>query len=116
MNSLRVQVIEVPSQQHGRDDGNWPRDLLPWADPYIASLLGKLEYHSQAVADYPIGRSEITLYELAADEWLGDDWIDSSDEEDSEVENFQDEIPKMRPIYGGFPLLDDLDDEHPLGL
>ena len=114
MNSLRVQVIEVPTNPHGRDDGSWPRDLLPWADPYIASLLGKLEHHSQAVADYPIGRSEITLYELAADEWLGDDWIENTDDGESEI--LDEELPKMRPVFGGFPLLDDLDDEPTLDL
>ncbi|MFO0884221.1 MAG: hypothetical protein U0894_08545 [Pirellulales bacterium] len=100
---------------HGRDDGSWPRDLLPRADPYIASLLGKLGAPpSQAVADYPNGRSEITLYELAADERLGDDWIENTDDGESEI--LDEELPKMRPVFGGFPLLDDLDDEPTLDL
>lgn len=114
MKNLRVQVIEVPTQGQGREDGNWPRDLLPWADPYIASLLGKLEKHSQGASDCPYSREDIKLYELAAQEWLGTDWNDAS----SETANIDDEttIAEMRPVFGGFPLLNDLDNDHPFGL
>lgn len=34
---LRVQVVEVT------EDGAFAQDLLPWADPYIASLMDSLE-------------------------------------------------------------------------
>ena len=44
---IRCHVIEVPTQ----DDwlarrGGGPRELLPWADPYIAALMNKLEGNS----------------------------------------------------------------------
>ena len=41
--TIRCQVLEVPDLDDTtpRDEGTWPRDLLPWADPYIARLLCK---------------------------------------------------------------------------
>ncbi len=108
MKNLRVQVIEVPTQDGSRSEGSWPRDLLPWADPYVASLLGKLE-NQQGGFEGHSDQQGITMFELAAKEWLGPEWRESQ-EAFHEGYDWQPEN-KMKPIYGGFPLLNDLDDD-----
>lgn len=51
----RCDVVEVPtgnflgSEYLGGDSGEGPRDLLPWADPYIAAILTK--HRLQAALD-----------------------------------------------------------------
>ena len=35
----RCQVVEVPAEQQGSSARFESRDLLPWADPYIARLM-----------------------------------------------------------------------------
>lgn len=106
MRSARIhcQVLEVPDLDDvtPRSEGTWPRDLLPWADPYIASLMWKLE--RQRGETERLLDDDFTLYEYAAEQWLGDDW---------RKEEAQDEWPDLTvrteypPIYGGFPLLED---------
>ncbi len=104
---IRCQVLEVPARDDWRPRADHPRDLLPWADPYIASLMNRLEDR------YNVG-------EPAADDlsdpfapdgelWLpaaGDDW------EDAFVPRSIDALrQRWHPaVYGGFPLLDDLQD------
>ena len=38
-NNIRCTVVEIPETSQGGPDDAPPRDLLPWADPYIARLL-----------------------------------------------------------------------------
>ena len=96
--SIRCQVLEIPAVDDidPRDEGTWPRDLLPWADPYIAALMMKL--HRQRGETERLLDDELTLYQFAAEQWQeeGDtNWPDLSARQD------------FPPIYGGFPLLDD---------
>ena len=98
--SIRCQVLEVPTLDDTtpRDEGTWPHDLLPWADPYIASLMMKLHrQHGATELD-----DDFTLDQLAAEQWLEEGWTETdADWPDLAA---REEYP---PIYGGFPLLDD---------
>ena len=41
---VRCLVLDTPAGEGSRPRGqDWPRDLLPWADPYIATLMDRLE-------------------------------------------------------------------------
>jgi hypothetical protein len=109
---------------------DWPRDLLPWADPYIAVLMLRLEERydwSGASADHP-------LADDAPSHWPGSvphdrDWQDVSwqDEEADAADApatannppcSDAQAPgrhlwrrcNMPPVFGGFPLLDDVTD------
>jgi hypothetical protein len=101
--TIRSQVLEVPDLDDTtpRDEGTWPRDLLPWADPYIASLMMKLQ--RQHGATERLLDDDFTLYELASEQWLGDEYRGETDAQWPGLDP-RDEYP---PIYGGFPLLDD---------
>lgn len=47
----RCDVVELPSATYAAGEaGEGPRDLLPWADPYIAALLTKRRLQA-ALAD-----------------------------------------------------------------
>lgn len=95
----QLQVVETAAE----GDAFFPaRELLPWADPYIASLMGRLEGVNDS--------------EQADETWDFD--YEPLDEE--EEENLTDELtpdaddwhldrdPAYPPIYGGWPLLNDL--------
>lgn len=41
MRTTKCTVVEIPASSQGGPDDAPPRDLLPWADPYIALLLSK---------------------------------------------------------------------------
>ena len=94
MTKYHVQVLETDA-----DDSFGPaRELLPWADPYIASLMGRLEQHEHGHDDEtwdfdyePEGteEEEVERNELPED----DDWH-------LDRESFP-------PVYGGWPLLND---------
>lgn len=106
---IHCQVVDTTDLDHlaPRDEGQWPRDLLPWADPYVASLMLKLHRHrgeTEGLLD-----DEFAQYQFAADQWLGDDW--KTAELDSPASLRIDLSPRNEypPIYGGFPLLEDLD-------
>jgi hypothetical protein len=98
----RVQVVETAAEG---EDFFPARELLPWADPYIASLMGRLEGQNDAEqAD-----------ELADPTWDFD--YEPLDEEDEEA--LSDDLtpeddwhldgePAYPPTYGGWPLLNDL--------
>jgi hypothetical protein len=97
--ALRCHVPEVPAVDDldPRDEGTWPRDLLPWADPYIAALMLKLQ--RQRGETERLLDDDVTLYHLAVEHWQGDE-----EEEQWPDLTARQEFP---PIYGGFPLLDD---------
>ena len=101
--TIRCQVLEVPDLDDTtpRDEGTWPRDLLPWADPYIASLMMKL--HRQRGETERLLDDDMTLYQIAAEQWQGEDGTEDMDSTWFGLEA-RNEYP---PIYGGFPLLDD---------
>jgi hypothetical protein len=129
---IRCQVLEVD----GREDwmpsgGELPRELLPWADPYIARLIRRLEsrYNVDDEADLsdPFAADDVPWTSTAAVAWEGDEewnrgeWSDGFDERDNDdawdTDVFmppRNEIPRYRwqpPVYGGFPLLDDLTED-----
>ena len=41
--NLHFQLVEVPVSRGRHDSNARPKDLLPWADPYIAGLVHKLK-------------------------------------------------------------------------
>lgn len=107
---IRCQVLEVDrdddwSPQTWSAQRSSPRDLLPWADPYIASLIHRLEqrYDSDEAAEDlcdPFAADDAPFCPAGFD----DDWRDDA---------FMPPplgISRHRwhpPVYGGFPLLDD---------
>ena len=113
------QVVETPVEaaHHGRwmpARAEWPRDLLPWADPYIAVLMQRLEQRYEwafvaddfSAADSPSGAEEGPP-DSADDAWLYELWQD-----DAFMPGWQAwRRPMFPPMYGGFPLLDDLTDD-----
>ena len=128
---IRCQVLEVD----GRDDwmprgGDMPRELLPWADPYIARLIRRLEsrYNLDDEADLsdPFAADDVPWTSTAVnawendEEWGSDEWSDGfeADGDAWEKDAFmppRSEMPRYRwqpPVYGGFPLLDDLGEDH----
>jgi hypothetical protein len=95
-----VQVLETAAE----GEAFFPaRELLPWADPYIASLMGQLEWNETQNAD---------------DTWVENEWADEP--EPGDETGFGNELtpepndwhldrePAMPPVYGGWPLLNDL--------
>lgn len=113
MNSprIRCQVLEVPAHGHleSSADQTAPRDLLPWADPYIAALLAKVEreYWQDEQDRRESGQSQFeedeeldSALEAEAAEMYGR-FFPAFEDEDA------DENPLPR-VYGGWPLLDDL--------
>lgn len=72
------------------------RELLPWADPYIASLMGQLQNEADEVAwDFEAKDED---FEAFLDDELEADW-------------HLDREPALPPVYGGWPLLNDLPTE-----
>ena len=105
MTRIRCQVLEVPAQEDWMPRrGDWPRDLLPWADPYIATLLGRLEDRYGAAE----GDDELADPRPANDdEWSAQAYDDGW--EDDAFMPRQLEPTRFHwfpPVYGGFPLLD----------
>lgn len=103
--SIRCQVLEVSSKPDWLARTERTRDLLPWADPYIAVLMQKLEdryeaeEHRAAKSDPLAGEDE--PWSPPADyDWQDDAFLPVS-------------APAFRgcwdaDVYGGWPLLDDL--------
>ena len=95
MTKYHVQVLETDA-----DDCGPARELLPWADPYIASLMGRLEQHEHGHDD---------------ETWDFDyEPLDAEDEEEVERDELPadedwdlDREPRLPPVYGGWPLLND---------
>jgi hypothetical protein len=107
---IRCQVLEVERE----DDWlplSWssqrsaPRDLLPWADPYIASLIHRLEqrYDSDdAAVDLcdPFAADDAPFCHAGCDDGWWDDAFMPRPLEASRQRWHP-------PVFGGFPLLDD---------
>ena len=98
---IHCQAVEVPlfNELAPQDQGRWPRDLLPWADPYIAALmmqLGKRRGETEGLLD-----DELTLCRFAADPWHGREWEAAPLPPRDRMNGFAD--PPFPPIYGGFP-------------
>jgi hypothetical protein len=91
---FHVQAIETAV-----DGESFPaRELLPWADPYIASLMGQLQNEAEEEAwDFEAKDDELEDEEFFDDE-LPADW-------------HLDREPALPPVYGGWPLLNDLPTE-----
>ena len=88
---FHVQAIETAA-----DGQSFPaRELLPWADPYIASLMGRLQNEAEADAWDFETRDDVELEEDFLDDELPEDW-------------HLDRAPVLPPVYGGWPLLNDL--------
>ena len=104
---IRCHVLETPAQEDWLPRrGDWPRDLLPWADPYIAGLLCRLEdrYAAEKEDDETLVDPRTTDDESWSAHAYDDGW------EDDAFMPRQLEPTRFRwlpPIYGGFPLLDD---------
>lgn len=98
---IRCQVLEVPDldDTSPRDEGTWPRDLLPWADPYIASLMMKLQ--RQHGATERLLEDEFTLDQYASEQWQGEEGHPAGEWQQLSARN------QYPPIYGGFRLLED---------
>src|SRR5262249_42765553 len=101
---IRCHVIEVPA------DEDWlsrrshpPRELLPWADPYIAGLMRRLENRGGAVEEAhacdPFDADEMSATADFNDGWQEDAFMPRPLEAPR--------IHSYPPVYGGFPLLDE---------
>jgi len=105
---IRCQVLESPAQDGWSSRRERPRDLLPWADPYIAGLVRRLEERYDAEADCS------TSDPFDADHASGDTAaFDDGWQEDAFMPRPL-EAPRFHcypPVYGGFPLLDRIGDE-----
>jgi hypothetical protein len=105
---VHCQVVETPAQydrlSRHRD---WPRDLLPWADPYIAVLMARLERRfdwADESDDCPWVADEVEPH--AGDSWPNEPWQDDA----FMPGRLEGRRPMFPPMYGGFPLLDDVTD------
>ncbi len=112
MGRINCQVVEVPRFVPSSRLGEaCCRDLLPWADPYIAALMAQLEgqqgeadvsesQHSKDGSDY---------HSAAEDSWFDDDHSVLADELDGAGSHLD-----YPPVVGGWPLLnDDVAEEEP---
>jgi|SwirhisoilCB2_FD_contig_61_4218165_length_667_multi_3_in_0_out_0_1 hypothetical protein len=109
---VHCQVVEVPTfSPTGRSAERCCRDLLPWADPYIAALMTKLqaECASQDISENSSHPNDgDCCYSAAEDVWLEDDerTLDPVDDLPSHLD--------FPPVVGGWPLLnDDVSEEEP---
>lgn len=118
---IRCQVIEVPSQ----DDwlarrGGGPRELLPWADPYIAALMQKLEGRGMRPQEFE-NSDPFDTDSFKSDPFRNDCFVEDAEEIAAGAafdDGWQEDAFMPRPlealrfhtyppVYGGFPLLDD---------
>src|SRR5262245_36437091 len=102
---IRCHVIEVPSQDDwlARRGSGGPRELLPWADPYIATLMRRLEgrgggFDGFAASD-PFADEDEDSGAIFDDGWQEDAFMPRP----LEAPRFH----SYPPVYGGFPLLED---------
>jgi len=121
------QVVETPAHDF-HDEWmsqveDWPRDLLPWADPYIAVLMVRLErrYEWADVADDSPFWSDDAPFRAVDESWQDLSWQDSALSDGAFADNpwqhdaFMPGRHEVRrcmfpPTFGGFPLLDDVTD------
>ena len=88
---FHVQAIETAADGQSFS----ARELLPWADPYIASLMGRLQNEADENAWDFETRDDDSAEEDFLDDELPEDW-------------HLDRAPVLPPVYGGWPLLNDL--------
>ncbi len=101
---IRCHVIEVPTDDDWLSRrGGQPRELLPWADPYIAGLMRKLHRRGATAEEgasdpfEPDGAdASVAVYD---DGWQEDAFMPRP----IETPRFH----SYPPVYGGFPLLED---------
>ena len=127
---IHCQVLEMPVADHleNGNDRALPRDLLPWADPYIAALLNKLARANPATDldwQQPTDDSNHTAYrdtdfhdagsyDAELDEALIDEAADMYGRFFPDFEQNQDtgvaqpQAAFYPPVYGDWPLLADL--------
>jgi hypothetical protein len=113
---IRTCVIEVSKHDDWRSGpAARPRDLLPWADPYIAQLVRRLEDRYDNAEDDrcdPFAAADAPWnHDVHETEWAGDEWPDDGWREDAFMPRPQG-APRMNwlpIIYGEFPLLEDLE-------
>jgi hypothetical protein len=104
---IRCHVIEVPAQDHwlSRRGGRGAGELLPWADPYIASLMRRLERRCAGEdergegCDPFHGEGEVVSDAAFDDGWQEDAFMPRPIEPPR--------IHSYPPVYGRFPLLED---------
>jgi len=113
---------------------DWPRDLLPWADPYIAVLMLRLEQHYEwsGAGDHPQADDAPSHWPGSVRQdrpWQDLSWQDDAPADISFADScFAHELPHFPPhdaiapgrhdwrtcqpppVFGGFPLLDDVTD------
>jgi len=102
---IRCQVVEVPKfTPSSRLADAGCRDLLPWADPYIAALMAQLEGQLEAADDSDSRnlRDGGDRYSAADDALLDEDHSVLADEWDDSGSHLD-----YPPVVGGWPLLDD---------
>ena len=88
---FHVQLFEAPVD----GDNSTARELLPWADPYIAQLMGQF-------------REDAESWDFAAkDEDEEDDFADL-DIAAELPEDWHLDRESYPPVYGGWPLLNDM--------
>ena len=96
---VRCQVLET-SARAGRRGAPRYRDLLPWADPYIARLMNQLDRRYDApehsADDHPLMSDDSPT---SAEAWEADDFLPC---------RLDQPRPTRPSVYGGWPLLDDL--------
>ena len=99
---IRCQVLETPADDRRSRGRDWPRDLLPWADPYIATLMENLErrYGQGDFASDDPQPAEVSVSAHAGeDAWGSDDAFMPPHRVREQEANFP-------PVFGGWPLLD----------
>ncbi|WP_425618725.1 hypothetical protein NA78x_002437 [Anatilimnocola sp. NA78] len=96
-----VQVLETAVD----GDSYLPaKELLPWADPYIAALMGRLEATGEEEEDDSWGfDSELVDKDAEETEDSAEYWLNAEDDD-----WHLDRAPAVPPVFGGWPLLDDL--------
>jgi hypothetical protein len=109
---IHCQVLEVPVEEEWlpRRSGA-VRDLLPWADPYIARLVRRLEdQYPVATADYdpsdPFAADD-ALFEMDAWDPPSAEWESDAFLPPAESGRQANRMSSYPAVYGGFPLLDD---------
>ena len=107
---IHCHVLEAPAHEwssewnsltRGRGSQSH-REILPWADPYIAQLMQRLESRFDAEAC-----STSSFDRVEDSPWPGREWDGSEDE--SFAEPFDAVSSQALPaVFGGWPLLNDM--------
>jgi hypothetical protein len=107
---IHCEVLEASAGDDWLPRRGGTRELLPWADPYIARLIRQLESRYNLddevdELDNPFAADDAVWLPDACDEWEeADAWDDAFLPPPVERPRYRDQLP----VYGGFPLLDDI--------